>query len=89
MPAAARRRVGTHPERGDRMMATLMETSNQIGEAAGAVWRLLDARGPISVAKLVRELGLPRDVVMQALGWLAREDKIAIDDSRTKLVTLR
>ncbi|HEX4130310.1 MAG TPA: winged helix-turn-helix domain-containing protein [Pirellulales bacterium] len=71
-------------------MTMMMETSlTQIGEAAGAVWRLLDERGSMSVAKLVRELGLPRDLVMQAIGWLAREEKLLIDESRTKMVTLR
>ena len=70
-------------------MATRMEISMQIGDAAGAVWRLLDEQGPTSTAKIVRETGLPRDVVMQALGWLAREDKISIDESRTKVVSLR
>ena len=70
-------------------MATLMEIPMQIGDAAGTVWRLLDEQGPTSTAKIVRETGLPRDVVMQALGWLAREDKISIDESRMKVVTLR
>jgi hypothetical protein len=27
--------------------------------------------------------------VMQAIGWLAREDKIAIDESRNRVVSLR
>ena len=71
-------------------MATVeVETNTLIGETAGAVWRTLDEHGPLSMAKLVKEVGAPRDLVMQALGWLAREDKIAIDDSRTKVVSLR
>ncbi|HWA96891.1 MAG TPA: winged helix-turn-helix domain-containing protein [Pirellulales bacterium] len=70
-------------------MATMMDTTTQIGAAAGAVWRLLDERGPMSTAKVVRELELPRDLVMQAIGWLAREDKIAVDDGRAKILSLR
>lgn len=72
-------------------MAIAMETVyvTQIGEAAGAVWRVLADRGPLSLAKLVKEVGLPRDLVMQAVGWLAREDKLAIDDSRSRMVSLR
>jgi hypothetical protein len=62
----------------------------QIGETAGAVWRLLDVSGPMSISKLVKEVDAPRDLTMQALGWLAREDKISIDEeSRSRLVSLR
>ncbi|MEX2559199.1 MAG: winged helix-turn-helix domain-containing protein, partial [Pirellulales bacterium] len=44
----------------------------QIGEMAGAIWRVLAEKGPTSTAKLVKEVEAPRDLVMQALGWLAR-----------------
>ncbi|HVA51096.1 MAG TPA: winged helix-turn-helix domain-containing protein [Pirellulales bacterium] len=62
----------------------------QIGETAGVIWRLLDERGPLSMAQVVKQSGEPRDLVMLALGWLAREDKIAIDgESRGRTVSLR
>ena len=62
----------------------------QIGETAGVVWRLLEERGPLSMAKVVKESGTPRDLALLALGWLAREDKIAIDsESRGRVVSLR
>jgi hypothetical protein len=62
----------------------------QIGETAGVVWSVLSENGPLSMAKLVKAIGEPRDVVMQALGWLAREDKIWIEeDGRTRMVSLR
>lgn len=61
----------------------------QIGEAAGTVWRILSEGGPLSLAKLVKQSELPRDLVMQAVGWLAREDKIVIDDSRSRVVSLK
>lgn len=60
-----------------------------IGEVAGTVWRVLSEKGPLSTAKLVKAVGEPRDLVMQALGWLAREDKISIDDDgRNRMVGL-
>ncbi len=66
------------------------EWSARIGETAGAVWRTLDANGPMSLAKLIKTVGEPRDVVMQALGWLGREDKVLIkDNGRTREVSLR
>ncbi len=66
-------------------------SSNQaIGETAGLVWHTLSDQGPLSLAKLVEQTGRNRDLVMQAIGWLAREDKIAIAETkRGKLVSLR
>jgi hypothetical protein len=62
---------------------------DQIGQTAGAVWQVLAEKGSLSTARLVKEVGAPRDLVMQALGWLAREDKIHVDDSRARMISLR
>jgi len=72
-------------------MASAMEMCcvSQIGETAGAIWRVLSEKGPLTTARLVKEIESPRDVVMQALGWLAREDKIEIEEGRTRTVSLR
>ncbi|MBI1904092.1 MAG: winged helix-turn-helix domain-containing protein [Planctomycetia bacterium] len=72
-------------------MSTVVESSvARIGETAGAIWRLLDENGPLPLTKLLKECDEPRDVVMQALGWLAREDKIQMDDdSRNKTISLK
>jgi hypothetical protein len=62
----------------------------EIGETAGRVWHLLDEKGSLTIAKLVKEVDVPRDVIMQALGWLAREEKLEIEgDGRTRKVSLR
>ena len=62
----------------------------QIGEVAGNVWRVLSEKGPLSTTKLVKAVSEPRDTVMQALGWLAREGKISIDDDgRNRMVSLQ
>jgi Winged helix-turn-helix domain (DUF2582) len=61
----------------------------QIGETAGDIWRALAEKGPLTTARLVKEIDAPRDVVMQALGWLAREHKIDIEDGRSRTVSLR
>ena len=61
-----------------------------IGDTAGAVWKTLSEDGPMSLAKLVKRVGRPRDTVMQALGWLAREEKILIEEEgRSRVVSLR
>jgi len=62
----------------------------QIGETAGQVWHLLESKGSLTIAKLVKEIDSPRDTIMQALGWLAREEKINIDeDARSRTISLR
>jgi len=62
----------------------------QIGELAGTVWRVLDEEGPMSLAKLAKSLDAPRDLTMQAVGWLAREDKVKVEESsRGRIVSLR
>jgi hypothetical protein len=45
---------------------------------------------PLTIAKLVKEIDAPRDVVMQGLGWLAREGKVNIEEeARTRVVSLK
>ncbi len=62
----------------------------QIGEVAGVVWNHLKQHGALSLTKLVKEIASPRDLVMQALGWLAREGKIHIEEGpRARMVSLR
>jgi hypothetical protein len=50
-----------------------------IGEVAGKVWLVLSEQGPLTLTQLVKAVEEPRDTVMQALGWLAREDKVNIE----------
>lgn len=61
----------------------------EIGEAAGKVWAYLDAHGQASVAKLKTGTKLPDDLLNQAIGWLAREEKIVVQrKGRTISVSL-
>lgn len=63
---------------------------DEIGYTAGTVWETLSQSGPMSMTRLVKETGAPRDLVMQAVGWLAREDKITIaDEGRSRVIRLR
>ncbi len=62
----------------------------QIGETAGMVWKTLVDNGPMTIAKLVKAVGSPRDLVMQAIGWLAREDKVNIEEEHhSRVISLR
>jgi len=51
--------------------ATMTSAIDQIGETSGEVWQCLDLRGSMSMAQLIKSIDAPRDVVMQAVGWLA------------------
>jgi hypothetical protein len=69
---------------------TVTSCLGMIGDTAGTVWHSLNENGPMSLAKLFEEVGGNRDVVMQAVGWLAREGKIDIvETKRGKIVSLR
>lgn len=60
-----------------------------IGTIAGIVWRYLDEHGPVTLSKLARDVDAPRDLVMQGVGWLAREEKIVFEKGpRSKRVSL-
>jgi len=62
----------------------------RIGETAGTVWHVLSENGPLAMTKLVKVVGQPQNTVMLALGWLAREDKIRIEEEgRTRIVSLK
>ena len=60
-----------------------------IGTVAGIVWNHLEAEGPVTLSKLAREVDAPRDLVMQAVGWLAREGKVSfLEGTRNKMISL-
>ena len=73
-------------------MAAVAELSvvDQVGETAGMVWHCLAENEAMSMAKLVKSIDAPRDTVMQAVGWLAREDKVRIDETtRGRVISLK
>jgi len=45
-------------------------------ETAGKTWRFLGQNGQTNVSQLAKALKEKDELVFQALGWLAREDKI-------------
>jgi|BarGraNGADG00212_2_1021979.scaffolds.fasta_scaffold265915_1 hypothetical protein len=51
----------------------------EIGATAGKVWGFLAASGPVSLSAIEKGVDAPRSLVYMALGWLAREGKVAIE----------
>lgn len=52
-------------------------SSHDIGAVAGDVWGLLADKDSQSLAAIKKAVPAPGDVVAAAIGWLAREDKLA------------
>jgi hypothetical protein len=63
---------------------------HEIGNAAGDIWGLLSNNGEQTLAALKKSVDAPPDIVMAAIGWLAREDKLEFATSgRTVKISLR
>ncbi len=56
-----------------------------IGEAAGRVWEALGSKEEVGIAQLPKMLKLKTDITYQALGWLARENKISYRNHNGKV----
>ncbi|MEW4452654.1 winged helix-turn-helix domain-containing protein [Bremerella sp. JC817] len=65
------------------------DTMQKIGETSGLVWSYLATEGPVTITKLTKEVGEKKDIVLQAVGWLARENKLFFfEQGRNKLIGL-
>jgi hypothetical protein len=64
-------------------------SSEMIGQTAGDIWRVLSERGGQSMAGLKKSVDAPEELILAALGWLAREDKLAFEtNGRSVTVSL-
>ena len=50
--------------------------TEEIGTMAGAIWRVLEDKGQMTMPKLKKELKAKSPLFDWGIGWLAREDKI-------------
>jgi hypothetical protein len=65
-------------------------SAEAIGETAGAVWGVLSERGGQTLTSLKKSIDSSDDQVLMAVGWLAREDKLAFEtNGRTVTVLLK
>jgi hypothetical protein len=56
----------------------------RIGETAGKIWMILKEREEVAISQLPKLTGETPTVAYQALGWLAREDKVVYRAERNK-----
>jgi hypothetical protein len=65
-------------------------THDDIGQVAGLIWQLLNEKGEQSLASIKSSLDAPSDLVLAAIGWLAREDKLCFASrARSVVISLR
>lgn len=70
-------------------MKRTVNMKQQIGDVAGAIWRVLHEKDKVSLSTLPKVVKEKESVALQAIGWLAREDKIQyLTEGKTTFVTL-
>lgn len=82
--APAKRKANAAPPRTKSAPAI---SSSEIGRVAGEVWGVLSRDGGLTLAAVKKSVDAPADIVVAAIGWLAREDKLEFT-SGGRMVTI-
>ncbi len=62
---------------------------HEIGFAAGDVWQYLESNGTSTIDDLRKGLRIKESLVLMAIGWLAREEKLSFDaEGKTLRISL-
>ena len=56
-------------------------STEQLGHVAGEVWRFLDNENGQSLTAIKKAIDAPNDLILAAIGWLARENKLNFSSS--------
>ena len=51
----------------------------KIGETAGKIWKFLEDKREASLAQIKKGVKEDPNLILEAIGWLAREDKLRIE----------
>jgi len=54
-------------------------TIESIGENAGKIWEVLNGQGQLNATTIKKKTGLNDKNLFLALGWLAREGKLTVE----------
>lgn len=57
----------------------------EIGTTAGAIWNILHAKGELTLAQLKKQTKAKEPIFDWAIGWLARENKIAFKQQKRSI----
>jgi hypothetical protein len=52
---------------------------HSIGDTAGKVWKFLEEKGEANLTQLKKGVKADPNLTLQAIGWLAREGKLRIE----------
>jgi hypothetical protein len=52
---------------------------DSIGETAGKIWKFLNQHGEANLNQIKKNVKADANMILQAIGWLAREDKLVIE----------
>lgn len=63
-----------------------MKPEEVFGANAGKVWHTLKSKGPLSAVSISKETGLKINDVFGSLGWLGREGKIEVINSKKGII---
>jgi hypothetical protein len=50
-----------------------------IGETAGKIWKFLNQHGEANLNQIKKGVKADPNMILQGIGWLAREDKLVIE----------
>jgi len=57
-----------------------MDLTTKFGQNAGEIWKLLNDKGPLKKEEIQEVTKQSDDDFFVGVGWLAREDKISVDE---------
>jgi hypothetical protein len=75
-------------ETGDSLPKVIMRggyMQEEIGTTAGAIWKILHTKGELSLSQLKKQTKAKPPVFDWAIGWLARENKIALTQQKRSI----
>ena len=95
VPAAKSDAADLKTSRGSKPDPTVPRTPGmlsdvEIGHVAGDVWGVLVRDGEMTIAAIKKAVPAPGDIIMAAIGWLAREHKLVFTaQGRSVKISLR
>ena len=58
---------------------------DSIGNTAGKVWKYLEEKGETNLSQLKKGVKADPNLILQAIGWLAREGKLSIQQKERQV----